>query len=200
MDITPKDSVETKALGHGQRISIAIGILTTMLPAVMAAIGGLDWITANLPLLLGSMGGIVTGGVGAFIAIRRMRIDAAKSALLLLLMIPFFLLTGCSTPSKDQIKAGAGWAKDYYQQPNTAEIINAEGTNITWTISGCTKLVFSTPIPTKSVIPREQTFTDGLFDTFKTIAPWVFMGWAVHDGAFSGGSHTTTTTTAAATP
>lgn len=101
--------------------------------------------------------------------------------------------TGCV--SEHKIKASAGWAEKYYSQPNTAEIINAEGTNITWTITGCNKLVFSAPVPPKSIIPRDPTWTESFFDFAKTAMPYLFMGWAVHDGAFGGGSSSSTTST-----
>lgn len=42
--ITPRDQRETAAVGAGKRIIAAIGIVGTAVPALLAAIGGLDWI------------------------------------------------------------------------------------------------------------------------------------------------------------
>jgi hypothetical protein len=98
------------------------------------------------------------------------------------------LLAGCST--EKNVKAAAGWARDYYGQPNAAEILVVEGTNVAWQITGASRIVLSTPVPTKSVIPREPGIADGFFETVRAVAPWIFMGWAIHDGGF--GSDTTT--------
>lgn len=100
------------------------------------------------------------------------------------------VLAGCATSDKT-VKAGAAWAKDYYNQPNTAEIVVVEGTNVSWKIENASRIVFSTPVPTKSVIPREPGIMDGLFDTLKTVAPWLMMGWMVHDsGGLGSSTHT----------
>jgi hypothetical protein len=94
MDITPQDAKETKALGIGQRITIAIGIVGTMLPALLAAFGGLDYIVAHLPLLLTGVGSLIGGGITSYVAIHRMRIDAGKATLILLLLMPSVLMAG----------------------------------------------------------------------------------------------------------
>lgn len=98
MDITPKDSVETKALGIGQRISAAIGILIAMGSALLAAFGDVKWISDNLPLLGTGVGALVTGGLTSYVALRRMRVDKlGKAPVALLLLIPLLpLLTGCA--------------------------------------------------------------------------------------------------------
>ena len=88
MDITPRDETEKKALGHGARIAGVIGIIGTLVPTLLAAVGGLDFITAHLPMLLTGLGSLVTGGLASWLAIRRMRIDAGKLPLLLLLLVP----------------------------------------------------------------------------------------------------------------
>lgn len=101
MDITPKDSVETKALGIGQRISAAIGIIIAMGTALLAAFGDMKWISDNLPLLGTGVGALATGGLTAYVAVRRMRIDriASKAPLILLLLLPVLILTGCAVIS-----------------------------------------------------------------------------------------------------
>jgi len=109
--ITPRDERETRALGAGKRITIAIGVLGTALPALLAAFGGLDWITAHLPLLLTGLGSLVSGGVASWIAVRRMRVDkAAKASALLLAALTALLLaggcTGVYTPKLSAISFG----------------------------------------------------------------------------------------------
>ncbi len=101
MDITPKDQVETKALGYGQRISAAIGIIIAMGTALLAAFGDVKWITDNLPLLGTGVGALATGGLTAYVAVRRMRLDKlGKIAPLILLLLSFILLSsGCAVIS-----------------------------------------------------------------------------------------------------
>jgi len=91
------------------------------------------------------------------------------------------------------VDAATELGEAYYNQANVSQLINAEGTNITWTISGCTKLVFNVPVPPKQIIPREQSWTDSVGETIKTVAPWLFMGYWIHEGGF-GNTKTTTTT------
>ena len=74
-DITPKDETEQKAISVGKRIATAISIVGAALPALLAAIGGLDFITNNLPLLGTGLGTLAAGGVASYIALRRMGIE-----------------------------------------------------------------------------------------------------------------------------
>ena len=101
------------------------------------------------------------------------------------------LHTGCSTVNEKNIKAGASWAKSYYNQPNMAEVLKISGTNVTWKIENATEIVLSTPVPPKSVIPANPQWYDGLYDTLRTVAPYVFLGWAVSDGGLGSRSSTT---------
>lgn len=109
--IKPRDAAETATLSTGARIAAAIGIIGTAVPALLAAVGGLDWITANLPLLLTGLGSLVSGGVASWIAVRRMRVDkAAKASALLLAALTALLLaggcTGVYTPKLSAISFG----------------------------------------------------------------------------------------------
>ncbi len=108
--ITPRDAAETATLSTGARIAAAIGIIGTAVPALLAAVGGLDWITAHLPLLLTGLGSLVSGGVASWIAVRRMRVDRlGQASAILLLAIPALLLSGCTgvyTPKLSAISFG----------------------------------------------------------------------------------------------
>lgn len=200
MDITAKDARETKALGLGQRISIAIGIVGTTLPALLAAFGGLDYIAEHLPLLITGLGSLIGGGFTAYVAIHRMRVDAGRAGAVLLFVFPLLLAsTGCNTVNKDNIEAGAGWAEKYYNQPNVAPIWVIENTNANqvaeFTVKNFTRFEMSTPVPPKSIIPRDPTWYEGIFDTAKTVAPWIMMGWMVHDSGGLGKSTSSSSTT-----
>ena len=72
MDITPQDDQEKKVLGMGQRISVAIGLISAAAPAILAAVGGLDAIKDNVALLSTGVGSLVAGGLAAYVAVRRM--------------------------------------------------------------------------------------------------------------------------------
>lgn len=113
--IKPRDAAETATLSLGARIAAAIGIIGTAVPALLAAVGGLDWITANLPLLLTGLGSLVSGGVASWIAVRRMRVDRlGKASAVLLLALG---LAGCVAIRAGSTSDGAavwafGWGAD----------------------------------------------------------------------------------------
>lgn len=72
MDITPQNEQEQKVLGAGQRIAAVIALISAAAPAILAAVGGLDSVTQNLPLLATGIGSLVAGGIASYIAVRRM--------------------------------------------------------------------------------------------------------------------------------
>ena len=74
-DITPKDETEQKAVSAGKRIATAIATVAAAAPAICAAFGGFDWISANLPLLATGLSGIAAGGIASYVAVRRMKND-----------------------------------------------------------------------------------------------------------------------------
>jgi|GEM_PF-5180990 len=99
-NIKPRDSKEIAVTGAGTRILAAIGIVGAMVPTLLAAVGGLDWITANLPLLLTGLGSLVTGGVASYVAVRRMRVD--RVACFLIALVIGLFLCGCLTRTRCQ--------------------------------------------------------------------------------------------------
>ena len=111
------------------------------------------------------------------------------------------LVFGCSTVSDKQGKYLAETAQAYYSAPNTATCFLIENTNknavAEWTVKNFTRMEISMPVPPKAIIPRDPGFFSGLFDTAKTIAPWAFFGWAIHDGGLTSSTSTTTAATAA---
>ncbi|MEY2633400.1 MAG: hypothetical protein RIR00_2054, partial [Pseudomonadota bacterium] len=104
-EITPRDAVEIKTVGIGRRIATAIGSIIAFAVPVLAATGGLEWISNNLPLLGTGLAALVTGGITSYVAVRRMGIDrAAKSmgkiAPLLLAVCGLLACTGCLTRTR----------------------------------------------------------------------------------------------------
>jgi len=100
-----------------------------------------------------------------------------KTAFLPMVVLGCLMLlftSGCATTANDvaMAKIAAGTASDYYAQPNSATYMEFEGSNVTFSISGASKLVFSGPIPAKSIYPREEgalkTVVEGAQDIVKT--------------------------------
>ena len=100
-----------------------------------------------------------------------------KPAVMVMALITVGMLlftSGCATTANDVAvaKIAAGTASDYYAQPNSATYMEFEGSNVTFSISGASKLVFSGPIPAKSIYPREEgalkTVVEGAQDIVKT--------------------------------
>jgi hypothetical protein len=83
--------------------------------------------------------------------------------------------TGCSTTPVDANK----WADAYYNQANTANIMQIEGSNVCLNMSGVSKFTLSTPVAPKQMMPQSPGFWDGVGETVRTsamiIAPWYFL-------------------------
>lgn len=88
-------------------------------------------------------------------------------------------LVGCSSVSPNT------WAKDFYAQANTAEILHLEGTNISITVSGASLIVLSTPVAPKTMIPRDPSVWEHIIDGAKTVAPWGVMAYLGANGSYT---------------
>lgn len=118
----------------------------------------------------------------------------------LLAIIAGFILTGCTSMTEQKIDAYGRIAESYYSAPNVAELLVIEaptGQTARIEIAGFSRLVLNTPVPPKTIIPREPTFWDGAWETIRQGLPWLGLAWMVHDGGL-GGTHTTSSTTTAA--
>jgi hypothetical protein len=84
------------------------------------------------------------------------------------------MMSGCGTvlPDVKPVNANA-WAKDYYNQPNVANIVSLEGPAIEITIKGATKIALNTPVPVKSVIPRDPGVLDSITGLLGQVMPWL---------------------------
>ena len=78
------------------------------------------------------------------------------------------LCGGCGTVKQVDTNA---WARDYYNQPNVAPILHAVGSNVWFTISGATELTLSTPVPPKSIIPRDPGVLDSIGGVIGNVMP-----------------------------
>lgn len=86
--------------------------------------------------------------------------DVLRQAGLIILVavLPLIVGSGCATSANDVAMAriAADTAQSYYEQPNNATYMEFEGSNVSFSITGASRLVFSGPIPTKSIYPREE--------------------------------------------
>lgn len=88
-----------------------------------------------------------------------------------ILTLVLILATGCSTPLK-KIDANA-WARDYYAQQRTGDLITLEGTNMSITMTGVSKFKLASQLPPITVIPREPTW----WDSASQVIPTLGMAW-----------------------
>lgn len=125
-----------------------------------------------------------------------------RITLTVLLAASAMILAGCSTMTEEKIQAGAGWAESYYNAANVAEIMVVENDNTNQCaeihIKNFTRFVLNTPVPPKSIIPREPTFFEGMWDTVKTVAPYAFMYGIVSEGVIGNNTSTSSTVNNAA--
>ncbi len=50
------------------------------------------------------------------------------------------------------------------------------------TFESFSTFTMNTPVPPKTIIPREPTFWESAWDTAKTLGPWAFFGYAMGRG------------------
>lgn len=130
-NITPRDQTEQRALGTATRITAAIALTGTAIPAILAAIGGLTYIADHLPLLISGLTGLISGGLASYIAVRRISISRRASTdvapLLLLLCIPLAsILQGCVAMKATSTDSGARvWAMGWGGE-STAQLANVD--------------------------------------------------------------------------
>jgi hypothetical protein len=96
------------------------------------------------------------------------RKGSGRSMKLTAIMCAAAMLCGCGTVKQVDTNA---WARDYYNQPNVAPILHAVGSNVCFTISGATELTLSTPVPPKSIIPRDPGVLDSIGGVIGNVMP-----------------------------
>jgi len=91
------------------------------------------------------------------------------------LMVGFigFMSTGCATMNTDQGKNAVEIAKAKYNQEPSFDTVAIEGTNVSFTITGATKIAFKSYRPPISVIP-EPSIMDKICDAAKWVAGFYF--------------------------
>jgi hypothetical protein len=91
----------------------------------------------------------------------------------------------------------------FYNQPNNALMQEVTGSNVSWTITGASRIAFYAPIPPKQMLPRDPTWIDSIMDGVKTVAPWAAVGYLATHGSYTPSTTVkgaTTVTLPSATP
>lgn len=104
------------------------------------------------------------------------------------------LQTGCTTAGSAAVSDARKLGEAYYKQPNVAEFLRIEGTNLSFTVSGASLVSLGAPVPPKQIIPREESWVHSTADVLKTVAPWIFMGYLFHSTDLGSGSTSSTVT------
>jgi hypothetical protein len=137
----------------------AMGIMRAVLAGLGGILGGTgyandsDWAQVSGAIM------VLVTAIWSVIEKRKIVLPPAAGMILACILVGGLLTCGgCSTTANDvaMAKIAADTAQNYYQQPNNATYMEFEGSNVTFSITGASKLVFSGPIPTKSVYPREE--------------------------------------------
>ena len=91
------------------------------------------------------------------------------------------MLAGCGSllPGTKDVNVNT-LGRDYYNQPNTAQVLNLEGDSVEISIKGAKKLTLSCPVPTKNMIPQSPGVLDSIGGLFNQVVPWIA-------GAYIGG-------------
>ena len=107
--------------------------------------------------------------------------------------------SGCAGLSEKKIAAAGKIADSYYNSANVAELWSMTSSNGTGkvTFENFNTFTMNTPVPPKTIIPREPTFWEGAWDTVKTLGPWAFFGYALGSGGRANHSSSTTVNNAA---
>jgi hypothetical protein len=165
-------------INNDQKFAVIRHVLTAF-GGVLVARGQMD--ESSMTEVVGAI--ITLAGFGWSLYIKRAGKPQANTTPLIVigLLMLALMTSGCATTPNDikLAQVGAGTASAYYNQPNNADFIQAEGDNIEFKITGCKKLTFSGPIPSKSIYPRDEgalskTIT-GVTDLAK-IAGLTFVG------------------------
>ena len=108
--------------------------------------------------------------------------------------IAMLVSTGCSS-NPDAARYAYQTSMGYYNQPNTANVLHiktGEGGKASLTLEGDAELTLNTPVPTKSIIPRDPGIMHDIFGFLKAGV----IGYFLND-SFNAATSTRTVTTPA---
>lgn len=103
-----------------------------------------------------------------------------RIAAVMVAAVALMLTGGCGTVLPDAKKVDVNKGMEaYYNQPNTAPIMSAKGTNLTFTltVSNATEFSLNTPVPCKSIIPRDPGILDSIGGLLGQVMPWLAGAW-----------------------
>ena len=151
--------------------------------AVLAAVGGMLGAkgVSDSEAWAQVSGAIIVLVTAAWSLIEKKKITLPPSAGMIIGMAltgGLLMTSGCATSANDvaMAKIAADTASNYYSQPKNATYMEFEGSNVTFAISGASRLVFSGPIPPKSIYPREEGTLKQVMDGAGNLAKTVALG------------------------
>lgn len=156
-----------------------MGIIRAVLAAMGGVLGGTGFANSSDWAQISGAIVVLVAAIWSVIEKRKIQLPPMAGTVMALIMIGgLALCSGCATTANDvaMAKIAADTASNYYQQPNSADYMVMEGTNLEWTIKGATRLVFSGPIPAKSIYPREEGTLKQVLDGAGDIAKTVTLG------------------------
>ena len=85
---------------------------------------------------------------------------------------------GCATSQRDVelAQVGASIASNYYAHVDCAPVLGVEGTNISFSITGASKISLSMPTQPKSIYPRDASALQAVGNTLERAVPWAVAG------------------------
>jgi hypothetical protein len=156
------------------------GIVRTVLAALGGVVGGAGIFNdADWAELSGAIT-VIAVAVWSFIEKKKGALPPVAGMMLGGLL----MCSGCATTANDvsMARIASDTANNYYQQPNNTEVITMEGSNVTWTIAGANRIVMSTPVPSKSVYPRDASTLSVLLSGATDIAKTATYGVLGYQG------------------
>jgi len=154
---------------------------------IRAVLAGLGGVVGSKGYVSESEWSQIVGAIMVLLAAGWSVIEKRKAipvALIIAVLLMGLMCGGCATTPNDVALArvAADTAANYYQQPNSAEYMELEGSSLQWSITGATKIRMSGPIPCKSIYPREEGTLKAVLDGAGEITKTVALGYVGAQG------------------
>ena len=160
------------------------GILRAGLAALGGILGGTGYSNESDWAQISGAITVIVAAAWSLIEKRKIQLPPASGVTGFIMLGGLLMCGGCATTANDVALAqvAANQATAYYNQPNNTETMILEGSNVTWTITGASRIVMSTPVPSKSVYPRDASTLSVLLEGATDIAKTATYGILGYQG------------------
>lgn len=94
-----------------------------------------------------------------------------------LALVAASLVQGCATKNDvEMAKIVRDTATEYYHQADHTPLLEIEGSNVTYSITGARHIVFYGPVIPKSIYPRDASTLDRVMSGVERVVPWGVAG------------------------